>query len=69
MKTKKERILEYLQAGGAISQKLSINLFGCASLAQRIRELRTSGHLIETHFVTQRYGKSKITYAVYKLAS
>lgn len=49
--THKRLILAHLKAGKGIDLKISLDLFGCASLRSRIAELRQEGWPIRTEMV------------------
>jgi hypothetical protein len=50
-KSHKQQILEYLQNGGRLTFFKSSDLFGCRALAQRVSELRMTGHRISDEWV------------------
>ncbi len=39
-KSQKQMILEYMQRGGRINKYLAFQLFGCMTLAQRIKDIK-----------------------------
>lgn len=62
--SQKEQILRFLQNGGKITHIEALNLFGCFSLAQRIKNLKDEGHAINSEMVTL---KNKKRIALYTL--
>lgn len=44
-------ILEYLKDGNEISRKDAYIMFGCMTLAQRIRDLKDAGYKIKTDYI------------------
>jgi len=66
--TQKQRILEYLQAGGELTRLDSWDKLGVIEAPARISELRQDGHLIRTarRRVTNRYSE-QVSIAVWSL--
>lgn len=62
-----ERIKQYIEEFGSITQKEAVSEIGCYRLSARIADLKAEGYEIETEFVTSknRYG-DKVTFAKYK---
>lgn len=62
-------IMQHMKKYGSISHFEAEEMYGCARLAARIKDLRNKGVAIETEMVTgkNRYG-GNTRYAVYKLA-
>ena len=50
-RTHKRAILAHMKAGKGIDLKISLDLFGCASLRSRIAELRQEGWPIKSDMV------------------
>lgn len=63
--TQTETILAHLQSGGSITPIDALREFGCFRLAARIKELRDSGHDVQTAWDTD--GEKR--WARYSLAS
>ena len=63
-----ERILQYIEDYGSITQLDALREFGCMRLASRINDLRRQGVHIRTDNETalNRYGE-KVRYARYRL--
>jgi hypothetical protein len=62
------KVLSYLSAGETLTQAQAVKIFGCARLAARIEELRTSGHQISSTMITVRNRDGKaVRVAQYKL--
>lgn len=63
-----ERILQYIEDNGSITQLDALREFGCMRLASRINDLRRQGVHIRTVQETSlnRYGE-KVRYARYRL--
>ena len=66
--TQCERILQYMQEVGPITQLDAAREFGCWRLGARIWDLRHAGHLITKRMVTDknRYGEA-VSFAEYRL--
>ena len=62
-----ERIKQYIEEFGSITQKEAVSEIGCYRLSARIADLKAEGYEIETEFVTSknRYGDN-VTFAKYK---
>ena len=56
----KQRILEYMEAHGSITQKEASDNLGVARLASRVNDLRKAGHPIITEVVNgqNRFGET-----------
>lgn len=65
MKSQSENIIRYLKAGECITHIEALNLFGCARLAARIKELREQGYNI----ITETVNKNGKSFASYKLVT
>ncbi len=70
MKTQNERLLDYLDEHGRITQREAMEELGIMRLAARIADLRAMGHAItrRTVKVTNRYGE-KCHIAEYRMVS
>lgn len=57
-KTQNERVLEFIQEYGSITQKEAVDWIGCYRLSARIADLKKEGYEIEDAFETSknRYG-------------
>jgi hypothetical protein len=66
--TQCERIINYIEDNGSITQLDALREFGCMRLASRISDLKKSGMRIitETETARNRYGE-KVSYARYRL--
>lgn len=67
--TQADRIIQYMQDFGSITQMQALQDLGCLRLASRISELRKNGHAINRRMikVKNRYGES-CSVAEYSLA-
>lgn len=63
-KSKKQKILDHLRFKGPITPLMALDLFGCFSLAQRIKELKEDGWKISKRMVKHR---KDVTFAEYTL--
>ena len=63
MKSQARNILEYLLDNESITPLEALNLFGCLSLAQRIKNLRDDGHPIKTTMVRTAKNKMIASYS------
>ncbi|UOF81040.1 helix-turn-helix domain [Caudoviricetes sp.] len=63
-----QNILAHLEAQGSITAIEALELYGCFRLAARIKDLRDSGHQIETQDVTLGNGKTIAKYTIVKEA-
>lgn len=63
--TKKQKVLERLKAGDALTSMKAFDLFRETRLAATIHDLKADGHNITTTLLPTNDGKSK--YAVYQL--
>ena len=52
--TQRQKILEYLQAGGKLTPIDALGLFGCYRLGARVYELKREGHIIDREMVEVR---------------
>lgn len=66
--TQTERVLDYMEKHGSISQQEAIRDFSCYRLSAKIFELRREGHNILTDRVPFRNEFGSGHYAVYRLA-
>lgn len=66
--TQTQRVLDYMERHGSISQQEAISAFSCYRLAAKIFELRRAGVEIITERVPFRNEYTDGYYAVYKLA-
>lgn len=66
--TQCDRILEYMETVGPITQLDAAREFGCYRLGARIWDLRNAGHAISKRMVTNknRYGE-RVSFAEYRL--
>ena len=66
--TQCERIINYIEDNGSITQLDALREFGCMRLASRISDLKKSGFCITTEIETarNRYGE-KVRYARYRM--
>lgn len=62
--TQKEKVLNWLKSGKAITPIDALERFGCFRLGGIIHKLRNEGYLITTDMVNNKYGNA---YAKYKL--
>lgn len=62
--SKKQKILDHLLTVGPITPLMALDLFGCFSLAQRIKELKEDGWSIKKRMVRHR---KDVTFAEYTL--
>ena len=49
--TQRQKILEYLQAGGKLTPIDALGLFGCYRLGARVYELKCEGYIIDREMV------------------
>lgn len=67
-KTQCDRILQYIDENGSITQLQALKEFGCMRLASRMSDLKKRGYPVEMRMETakNRYGES-VRYARYSI--
>ena len=50
--SQKEKIKKHMQKGGLIHKLKAFKLFGCMTLAQRIKDIKKEGIDVQTQYVT-----------------
>ncbi len=63
-RTQSDRILEWLQIGGAVTALQALDMIGTMRLGARIFDLRQRGYKIVSHRITLESGKSVSQYTL-----
>ena len=63
MQSQKRKILDYLLDNQSVTSLEALNLFGCLSLAQRVKNLRDDGHPIKTTMLRTAKNKMVASYS------
>lgn len=68
--TQRERIVQYCNDFGSITNLQAFQDLGITRLASRINDLKNQGHIIKSEFVTgkNRYGEN-VSYKKYEIVS
>jgi len=64
-RSQSDKILAYMQNGGAITAALAVDLFNCYRLAARIADIRQRGYIVKTQYRSTPNGGR---YAVYSMS-